>query len=263
MALNTHIAIGSFGDILKTPKPEVAEKLFQNWKDVPWKGDVLIRVGHGSSIKEDMQRFMEMRAYVGKKVNPIEKGLTALSLSLSNVMTKIMRADHYNPLTRQATVYHPNYVIGMHEIGHAWDYDKILAQIKENPKKKGKFRTRLKVEWEASANAMKQFTTDEERKMAMKKLEPAYGSYIGMFFGKLTGLLWMISIYAQHKGKTNPEVLKKVKLARKVGAYGAILGILSGHVTSRLPGRKGAFGYIFENAPEPQFVYTGTGKAAV
>ena len=177
-------------------------------------------------------------------------------------MTKIMRADHYNPLTRQAVVYHPNYVIGMHEIGHAWDYDKILAQMKENPKKRRKFRMRLRVEWEASANAMKQFKTDEERKIAMKKLEPAYGSYIGHFFGKLTGLLWLLTIYAKHKGKTNPEVLKKIKIAEKAGTYGAILGILSGHVTSRWPGRKGSFGYIFENQLEPQFVYAGAGKAS-
>lgn len=64
----THTILWTWGSAFRNPSKELVTELYDRYKDVPWKGDVLVRVGH-SSIFGDIQRMLALeRARQGKTV---------------------------------------------------------------------------------------------------------------------------------------------------------------------------------------------------
>ena len=190
-----HLPLLTFGDMLKNPDPGLVDKLRDRWKDVPWKGDVLVRVGH-TSIMGDIQRLLASdekvkgRAIFSTTHPVIDKVARILYVPfqvMKAVDNKWSRIDHYDAITNTVVAYHPNLAVGMHELGH--------AKFLENQKKKEGWVffypfpiIRSFMEWKASANAMKQFANDDERRAALKLLEPAFAtSFVPDIFG-LAGL---------------------------------------------------------------------------
>ena len=92
------------------------------------------------------------------------------------------------------------------------------------------------IEWQASRNAMK-YMEKEERRKAAKILEPALGSYIG-------GDLWTL-------GAANP-------VTAPIAPFIPLVGIVAGHIHSRLPGSRN----IFYNGEEVAAVQNPQGQLA-
>lgn len=180
-----HLPLWTWDAAFKNPPKELSTKLFERYKDVPWKGDVMVRVGH-TSIMGDLQRLWASYDTVkGKSVFStthwtIDRAARALYTPIQIIkssMAKVFRSDYYDPITNTAVVYHPNLAKGMHELGHAefWDASKhreAWTTFYAFP------IVQSFTEWKASANAMKRFKTDEERRQGLKVLEPMFASYL-------------------------------------------------------------------------------------
>ncbi len=235
-----HIPFLTFRYIFKNPSPELVNDLYERWKDVPWKGDLLVRVGH-TSVRGDLERlFLLNRDWIkGKHVTfKFMWALVARSAFVplvvaSSLMAKVLRTDHYNPLTHTVNVFQPVLSVGMHEIGHAqfWDekhpFKGALYMLSPFVVPFAKSFT----EWKATANAMKRFKDDPERREATKILEPAWATYL------ISDTAGIVMPYI-------PEPIRKLTsgLAMTVGA------LASGHILSRLPypGKRRRFEYVFE-----------------
>lgn len=224
-----HLPLLTFKNIFETPPKDLVDRLSERWKDVPWKGDVLVRVGH-TSIVGDIQRLLASDedlkgrprfSTLSRQVDRIARVLYIPIQVLKSVSAKVFRADNYDPITNTVNVFHPNLAVGMHELGH--------AQFLEQQKKTegwvffyGWPVIRSFTEWKASANAMKQFKSDAERRQALKVLEPAWGTYIAPDVFSLAG-------------------------ARGLEKLGSIGGLIAGHLMARLyPKKDERFDYIFE-----------------
>jgi len=253
-----HTLLWTWGSAFKHPSKELATQLFDRYKDVPWKGDVLVRVGH-SSIIGDIQRMLARNEKIrgrpwllkdkpGRFIETIGKvGLSILQLLSETtvvgeaVLAKMFRMDFYNPYANTVTVYHPKLGIGMHELGHAEYFNNQVAPrnrlgvlISRFPEliinKNIFFHVPIVepyLEYRASANAMKHFKTDEERREGLKMLEGAWSTYV---FNDV--LNWMLV----------PEPLRSA-----IGIVLAYPASVTGHLMNRLyPKKDQRFGYIFE-----------------
>lgn len=237
--------------MFKSPTVELLAELAERWKDVPFKGDILVRVGH-TSLLGDLQRVLASQKDVK---NGLPLGIRILALPgtvLSTVNTKFTRADHYNPFTKTVNIYNADRAIGMHEIGHAKDLDSYspwgqfgMQALRVIP------GAALITEWNASKLAMQHMKTDAERKLAMKRLEPAFGTYVfgGMLqfgFGELIQLAF--DKYFAEKMHVKSPIVR----ARILRAINTALSVGPGHILSRLPNRTSTFGWVFEGkAPQP------------
>lgn len=250
----THLTMLTFNSIFKNPSEDLVNNLYERWKDVPWKGDVLVRVGH-SSIRGDIERlFLLNRDWIkgrGTTFKMLWAGVARtafLPLALiPTVMGKVLRADHYNPYTQTVNVFHPRQALGMHEIGHAQFFDE------RHPLKGASYLLGRIVpfvpsftEWKATANAMKRFKNDKERRDAMKILEGAWGTYfLSDVVNAATPFIprELTAFLAQPLIKVAIGSLRLGILPIKIAS-----GALSGHILSRLPypGKRERFGYVFE-----------------
>lgn len=235
---NVHLPLLTLRNIFQNPPKELAGAFRDRWKDVPWKGDVLVRVGH-TSVMGDIQRLLASYDEIkGKPIfstthDVIDRVARILYVPLQvmkTVTAKISRKDHYDPITNTAIVFHPNLAVGMHEIGH--------AQFLDEKKKKEPWVVfhpnpiiRSFMEWKASAKAMKRFANDEERRSALKVLEPAFA----------TSLV--------------PDVLGLSGVTEFSGLAAYIGTVSAGHIMARFyPRRDQRFEYVFEGktlAPPP------------
>lgn len=261
MAIPTHLLLGTPRDIFKDPDPAIIDALYERYKDVPWKGDVLVRVGH-LSITEDFKRLF------GKDIkgrpNAFFRLLGVPLILTGGIVTTLGRMDHYNPLTHTVTIFHPELPIGLHELGHAEFFDRsnrkdvwsamtlvsaYLSGYRAIQSSLGGLDTRSRLhrqvenivtrrpgyrlftEWKASQNAMKHMETNAERKKALHLLEPAFGTYVGSEVGGIAQILapdrWDVGLISEY--------------------LAPIIGLIGGHILTRLPiERRSGFGYIFE-----------------
>lgn len=257
-----HLPLLTFKDIFRNPSRELVDQLYDRWKDVPWKSDVVVRVGH-TSITDDIIRTLSLdrKAWVGGDFKDIRdmanrsvlkwkledwkklvkyvwsfdaRLLFSIGLPSSSILTKFFRVDHYNPITKTVNIFHPNSAVGMHEMGHADFFD----QLQKEPLKgafygfeSGKIPfVRSFTEWKASVGAFRHMKTDKERKDATKLQEAAWGSYL-------------VSDIADVVTPFIPEPIKSAFLFAP-----NFVGMIAGHILARLPypGKRERFGYVFE-----------------
>lgn len=262
-AVPSHILLGRIQNIGKNPSPELVDQIIERWKDVPWKGEVVVRIGHVDP-KEDWERTRKHLKEEGK-LNPLIDVIGKVNQTITGLSTRINRRNNYSLLTHTIHVMNPDIATAMHELGHAED---LL-----NKKKRIILFDRLLMEYRASANASKRALSGEERKVTMRKLEPAFATYVGgtlQMIGTLIGLpVWSKPIFTKeiHISKRNFKFSPRVPLV----FFGTVA--LS-HLYTHLPWRKSTFGYVFEGSPSPEAtaskaqeplqpnqVYTATAKA--
>ncbi|MBI5019336.1 hypothetical protein HZB58_03620 [Candidatus Gottesmanbacteria bacterium] len=245
-----HTMLWTWGSAFKNPSKELADQLFDRYKDVPWKGDVLVRVGHASIIG-DMQRAMARNESVrgrpwrlkdipGRVMETVGKLGIAFFTFFATAGAKFTRSDFYNPYANSATIYHPKLAIGMHELGHAEFYNQrdnvsrvgllIMDWLGLNVGKDIVLPVpffRSFTEYKASEIAMKRFKTDEERREGLKVLEAAWATYL---FGDVLSLSFL------------PK-----PITDSIGAVLSYPASVAGHLMNRLyPKKDQRFGFVFE-----------------
>lgn len=270
----THTLLWTWGSAFRNPSPELVTQLFDRYKDVPWKGDVLVRVGH-TSIFGDIQRAMARNEDVrGRPWNIKDKfgrtveyagKLGAVILMLPGMIkNKFFRADYYNPFSNTVNIYHPKLAPGMHELGHAEFFNQM-----ENKKRAAYYIGMINpivqipffrsfYEWQASAIAMKRFKGDAERRQGLKILEGAWGTYLAI--DTLTTAALVAPALALPLLKATWDMAFTIPLGKSaalsvlyklgIAPYGAAIG---GHAMNRLyPKKEQRFGYIFEGKEYPK-----------
>lgn len=235
-----HIPFLTFKSIFKDPSPALINDLYERWKDVPWKGDVLVRIGH-SSVIGDIERLLFLnRGWIKGKRAPFKllwaaaaRGVFLPLVGFNALLARFIRNNYYDPLTHTVHVFHPMLPVGMHEIGHAQFWDE------RHPLKGALYMlspfvvpfAKSFTEWKASAYAMKRFKGEPEAREATKLLEPAWATYL------ISDTAGIVMPYI-------PEPIRKLTsgLAMTVGA------LVSGHILSRVPypGKRRRFEYVFE-----------------
>jgi hypothetical protein len=232
-ALTNYLLLGTpraaFQDIPKERKEVLEEK----FRDVKWQGNVEVYLNHNPLFRQ-LKRMLERE----RRTNFFVRVLYMGEMIGAWMESKLFRADYYNPLAESVTTYHPNIAVGMHEIGHAMDFDQSRHPT---------IRTFLtmpfvnaKLEWNASRNAMKHLNP-AERQEAKKVLEPAWGTYLGASVAAIPALLF-------------PPGAPIIILSGVIG------GLLLGHLHARLPIRHNIFfnekpveeAATYQAAPQPQ-----------
>lgn len=263
----THTLLWTWGSAFQNPSRELVTKLYDRYKDVPWKGDVLVRIGH-TSLFGDIKRMLAANEKVrGRPWNikdPIGRTLEyagklgAVILMLPGMIkNKFVRADYYNPFSNTVNIYHPKLAPGMHELGHAEFFNQM-----ENKKRAAYYIGivnpivtipffRSFYEYQASAIAMKRFKGDAERRQGLKILEGAWATYVALdtlIVGAAVAPALAIPLLkaAWSIPFTLPlgqDVLVKALVKIGMAPYGASIG---GHLMNRLyPKKDQRFGYIF------------------
>lgn len=259
----THLPLLTLRNAFQNPPPELVDQLRDRWKDVPWKGDVLVRIGH-NSIFGDVQRLFAKESLRGpfsfnfgegkfaKAARLALRILVLPSVVFAGIQAKLFRANQYNKLTNTVNIYHPNSAIGMHEIGHAEFFNKekyrtLYGLFSEMPIIKSF------TEYKASVLGLARMKSDKERREATKVLEAAWGTYlmgdvlkIALPFVALSPLRSALTATATFAMPFGPKILQELT---KFGfTAGVMAGAASGHILSRAPypGRRQRFGYIFE-----------------
>ena len=269
----THTILWTWGSAFRNPSKELVTELYDRYKDVPWKGDVLVRVGH-SSIFGDIQRMLasnervrgrpwNIKDKVGRTLEYAGKLGAAILMVPSMIKNKFLRADYYNPFSNTVNIYHPKLAPGMHELGHAEFFNQM-----ENKKRAAYYIGivnpivtipffRSFYEWQASAIALKRFKGDAERRAGLKILEGAWATYLAIDSLTTAALVapalaipllkaaWSIP-FVMPLGQGT--VLKGI-VSLGMAPYGASIG---GHMMNRLyPKKDQRFGYIFSGGTAP------------
>lgn len=243
-AIRTHLTLGTPHDVFKRPTPETARGVFEHWKNEPWKRHIEVHIGGSPGLEDHVNRtfatvFDRVREDLKKKgqdseLDPVMFGEFIREHSLFNTLIrtalaqqwlyfKLHRTDHYSLATDRAIVYHPNKAVAMHELGHARYYNQA-----DNKTREGLLYLlpgfRSYQEWQASTEAMKRLEKGEDRRNAMKILEPAWGNYIG-------------------------RDIRDVLMLFPPAQIAPFVGMLVGHIASRLPFRRRSFGQPLETHP--------------
>jgi len=229
-------------DLFKNTPPELVDMIIDRWRDVPWKGEhVVVRIGHVDPIA-DWERTKARLKHEGKFTAWHEK-IGKVAVLTSSLRAKLSRASFFDPYTHTAIIMRPVLATAMHELGHAQD---ILG---ESPIK-GLF-TKVRREQVASYNAMTHLTNDDERRQAMRVLEPFFASYVG---GALQMLGVILGLPVWSKKVTLAEIsTSKGSLRISSRAPLAYLGtIAAAYLYAHLPWRKSTFGYVFEGSLSPE-----------
>lgn len=259
-------------DIFKNPPKELMDELYERYKDVPWKGDLLVRIGYDSII-EDYKRLFGKD--IKGRANVFLRLLAVPMLWRQQLEAKLSKSNYYSPLTHSVTVYHPRLHAGMHELGHAeffdqsnhrelWSLVPVLSGLSgmylfRNPASSTERRLKkllvtlpgfkFFMEWKASQNAMKRYKSRSEQVEAMKSLEPRFGGYVGHEIGNI------VDIFGKERSKFFDRLLNKYKPVE----LGFLVGVLSGHAAARIPkDRTSSFGVLFQQekpAPNNQLFY--------
>lgn len=268
LAIPTHLVFGRLQDVGVDPDPKLVDKILTHWKDVPWKGDVTVRIG-AIDPQADWKRTVEQMRKEGKS-NVFTEAIGFVNTYIADWKGTLTRSSFYNSWTKTAHIYHPDIAVAFHELGHA-------QNLEGSPKMSGLFKT-LRGEWMASKHAMEHGVTDAQRREAIKMLEPAFGTYIAktasntVLLGGLAGL--MVSEFNKPKSISFYENKAPAFVAAFFGLK--IIPVALAHLFARLPNRKSSFGYVFSgeagsgpardgNAPEqtlkPHQVLVATAKA--
>lgn len=251
----THLLYGTVRNIFETPSPEVATTLFERWKDVPWKGHVLVRVGHTSAFG-DLVRAWKVDKLGGPfAVEKTDRWYAKLGKYLFRVFgipmsfvialqAKLLRSNYYNALANTANVYHPHLGFGMHEIGHAdfFHHEKHKTAYAAF----GGFPIiKSFTEYKASHRALLHAASDAERRKLLNVLEPAWATYL------VRDVLQLAAI-AVPTGLAVAMLNGVLPIAFGYGMlYSVLAAFAAGHVMNRLYPRKDQrFGYIFAGQPK-------------
>lgn len=246
-----HMLYGTFRNIFENPSQTVAETLFDRWKDVPWKGHVLVRVGH-TDVFGDLKRVWNADRLGGPFASKLTDNLLVknlkhamLLLSLpsvffSTLQSKMLRSNYYSLVANSVNVYHPHIGFGMHEMGHADFFHH------EKGKTAYAFLSSLPIiksftEYKATHRALLHATSDAERRTMLHILEPAWGTYLVRDALRLAAL-------AVPTGLAVAMLQGMIPLTLGFGLlYTGVAGIAAGHIMNRLYPRKNErFGYIFQ-----------------
>ena len=264
----THLALWTFKNAFENPNRELVDRLYERWKDVPWKGDVLVRVGHGSIIGDVLrlftiylEKFKDTPISFANVYSLLSRAIFTPFVAFASLAARVRRADHYNPFTRTVTVFHPELAVGMHEIGHAKFFDERKPFVGASyALGRALPIVRSFTEWKATANAMRQFKNDEERLKATKIQEGAFGTYLMGDIIEMT-LPFLPSFYRTALGTTigiginisNRLIRELFSVAWMTGVWA---GSVAGHLLSRLPypGKRQRFGWVFEGKKSDQGV---------
>lgn len=265
----THLPALTFRNIFQNPPPELVDHLKERWSDVPWKGDVLVRVGH-NSIFGDVQRLFAKDSLRGPlsldfgdakiaKAARLALRVLALPYVVYNALKmKIFRQDGYSAITNTVNIFHANSAVGMHETGHAEFFNQekhrsLYGLFKEVPVLKSF------TEYKASALAVARMKSDTERRKALKVLEATWGTYlmkdimlIALPFVALSPLRAAMTATKVFALPFGPKIVQELS---KFGfTAGVLAGAASGHILSRAPypGQRQRFGYIFEGSKPVQ-----------
>lgn len=275
MAIPTiHTLLGTWSSAFKNPSKELATQLFERYKDVPWKGDVLVRVGH-VSIFGDLKRMFArnedirgrpwmLKDKVGRIIELIGKAGAAILTTKDAFIAKLFRQDYYNPFANTISVFHPKLALGMHELGHAEWFNQMdkknraayVAGMVNELIYIPFFRTGI--EWKASENAMKHFRNDQERRQALKIYEAAWATNLG-FDSLVTLAMFAPTLAVPLLNAQLVRLSGKVALGKAAAewTYGLALqpyaSAIAGHMMNRLyPKKEQRFGYIFEGKKPAQ-----------
>lgn len=236
----------------RNQSPEFIDQILAAYKDVPWKGEVVVRLGH-ADVKEDWERAKRMISEDGGKRKALEL-LGKPFIELSSLRARLFRASTYNPFSKTVHLFQNNLGILAHELGHHEDLETHGTRLR------GLF-AKLKREYRASQIAMQRLPDNQARKNAMKTLEPAFGTYIGATLGKWYSVGRLLFLFNQNAKKplnTEPIQLRNVKgnALKEALLYNAVTmaPVILAHINARLPWRKSSFGYIFSGE-------TGSGSA--
>lgn len=258
LAIPSHLMFGRLQDVGVDPDPKLVDEILLHWSDVPWKGDVTVRIGH-IDPKSDWKRIVEQKRREGKS-NVFTETAGLLTTYIVDWKHSLTRSNFYNSWTKTVHMYHPDSAVASHELGHAQDL--------ENPGKKTKFFKGLRNEWMASKHAMEHAGSDEKRRNAMKILEPAFGTYIANMASNTVLLGGLVGLFASEFHTPKPMSFYEKKAPVFLGAFVAskFMPIALAHLLSRLPHRKSTFGYVFEGKTvqeplKPHQVYTATAGA--
>lgn len=259
----THLILLTFRDMFRNPPPELVDHLQARWKDVPWKGDVLVRVGHNSVFgdvqrlfaKESLRGPLSFNFGEGKLAKAARLALRVLvlpSVVFGGIKAKLFRENYYNILTNTVNIYHPNSAVGMHEAGHAEFFNQekhrtLYGLFSELPIIKSF------TEYKASVLGISHMKSDKERREATKVLEAAWGTYL--MGDILTIALPFVALSPFRSALTATKVFALPfgpKILQELSKFGFTAGVMagaaSGHILSRAPypGQRQRFGYIFE-----------------
>ncbi len=227
--------VGPWSAVGKEPSPEMIDQILDRWKDVPWKGEVVVRLGH-TDPKEEWERTKKRLQEEGK-LNWFADKISYPVLFAHSLKNRLSRISSFSPFTRTITVMNADLAVAMHELGHAED---LLGTGK-----KLRFFDQIPRENRASHNAIKRMKTDDERLHGMRVLEPRFATYVGgaaQLIGTLLGLpVWSKELYAKDLIKTTKGTVRfRIQIP-----YAYLGSIALAHIASRLPWRKSSFGYIF------------------
>lgn len=263
----THTVLWTWSSAFRNPSRELATDLYQRYKDVPWKGDVLVRVGQ-ANLFGDIQRIFAknedirgrpwmLKDPIGRTIEYVGKLGAAILTTKDAIASKITRNDFYNPFSNTVTVFHPKLAAGMHELGHAEFYNQM------DRKKRAGYIVALmnKIvylpflrsfnEWQATANAMRHYKNDTERRQGLKMHEAAWATYLSvdaltamafvapaLALPLLTSPAWGIAATARLGSRA-----VTLSMGVPMAVYGSSL---AGHFMNRLyPKKEQRFGYIF------------------
>lgn len=281
----THLMLQTFGSVFRNPSRELATKLHDRFADVPWKGDVLVRVGH-TSIFGNLQRYFTNHerirgrpkfgfGKIDRVLDYFAKVLLLPSFLFTELKAKLFRFDNYNPLTNVVTVFHPRLGAGMHELGHAEFFNQMprgkreayaIAKMASSIVEKFPVFGAIPVitsflEWKATQMAMPHFRNDAERRRESTVLEAAFGGYLMYDFLVLTMPFLLPAIpFAKEMIASASVTLPQAfpELVRELFKFGwmrgTFAGAVAGNVLARLPypGRRQRFGYIFSGKEKAQ-----------
>lgn len=266
----THTLLWTWNSAFKNPTRELAGQLFERYKDVPWKGDVLVRVGH-VNLFGDLQRIFAknedvrgrpwmLKDRVGRGIEFVGKLGAAIITTWEAFKAKFFRSDYYNVFANTAVVFHPKLAPGMHELGHAEFYNQI------DRTKRAAYQAALlnqyvyipflksAVEYKATENAMRHYKNDAERRAALKIHEAAWATYLGR--DALMTLATVAPALAVPLLNAAIGVYAKVAIGSRMWAASAAFALhpygssIAGHLMNRLyPKKDERFGYIFEGQP--------------
>lgn len=219
--LNEYIPFWTPEAIFHNISEDQAESLKDRYRDVNWRGDVKVYLGHNPLFDQLRRQFFELGK---RRINFLFRLLPGLPYTAyAWVSSKLARTDFYNPFTETVTVYNPNLAVPTHETGHAEFFDKssfpgLQALSRFIP------GIRTYQEWTASNYAMKHLDPPERQK-ARKVLEPAVGTYVGADAAILGYLAF-------------PPLAPAIAI---VAPFLPLIGLIAGHIHSRLPGTKNIF----------------------
>ncbi len=158
----------------KIPSDETTNYVRQYLKDSDLE-NVTVRMGHSRVLEDTWRLFTDKKL---KDISALGRYFLGVpSTLIEGMISKLMRADYYNPFTRTAVVYSDAPAVALHELGHAKDFKEkkwttAYSLLRSFPP------GALYQEFMASKNAHNALLEDERVYGTGRYLIPAFSSYV-------------------------------------------------------------------------------------